>query len=234
MLRVCLTDEATGKGRLALPASELRTRGRGSPPLGPTPVPCPSSPSRQKLGAGGRGSLESQSGGIEAEHTGPLPRGAPSWGGGGLTPQGHPGWERGADAALGESQACEELGLWTGVARGGWEGRAQARAVCAQKGLPLAGPGHEGLALSPDTPQKTPQTIPSYLAKAHFFKVRRLRQQKEKGPMEGGRVRAVGEGAAGQGLRPAEPRSAPGGGGRSDQAPSAPRPLGARGPAGSS
>lgn len=40
-------------------------------------------------------------------------------------PQGRPGWERGADVALGESQACEELGLWTGVARGG--GRAEPK-----------------------------------------------------------------------------------------------------------
>lgn len=116
----------------------------------------------------------------------------------------------------------------------GWEGRAQARAVCARKGLPPAGPGHEGLALSPDTPQKTPQTIPSYLAKAHVFKVQRLQQQKEKGPMEGGGARAVGEGRPRQGLRPAEPSSAPGGGRWSDQAPRAPRPLGARGPAGPS
>lgn len=60
----------------------------------------------------------------------------------------------------------------------GWESRAQTRDTCAQKGLRMAGPRHEGLALSPDAPQKTPQTIPSYLAKAHFFKVRRLQQQK--------------------------------------------------------
>lgn len=84
----------------------------------------------------------------------------------------------------------------------GWEGRAQARAACAWKGLPLAGPSHKGLALSPDTPQKTPQTIPSYLAKAHFFKVRRLQQQKEEGPMEGERGRAVGgRGRPRQGLQ---------------------------------
>lgn len=71
--------------------------------------------------------------------------------------------------ALGESQACEESGLWTGVDSKGWEGRAHARDRGAREGLLLAGPWLEGLAPSPDAPQKTPQTIPSYLAKAHIF-----------------------------------------------------------------
>lgn len=78
----------------------------------------------------------------------------------GVSPQGRSGWGwGGAGLALGEFQACEALGLWpwTGTTRRG------GRARCPP------GPRHEGLALSPDAPQNTPQTIPSYLAKAHFF-----------------------------------------------------------------
>lgn len=79
----------------------------------------------------------------------------------GVSPQGRSGrgWGGGAGLALGEFQACESLGLWpwTGMTRRG------GRACCPP------GPRHEGLALSPDAPQNTPQTIPSYLAKALFF-----------------------------------------------------------------
>lgn len=101
---------------------------------------------------GGQRSLESRSGRVEADKQAPRPRSFP-------TRTFRPGWGGGAGLALGEFQACEALGLWpwTGTTRRG------GRACCPP------GPRREGLALSPDAPQNTPQTIPSYLAKAHVF-----------------------------------------------------------------
>lgn len=107
-------------------------------------------------------------------------------------------------------------------------GPSQTRDTSARKGLPVAGPGHEGLALSPDAPQKTPQTIPSYLAKAHFFQSSKTPTTEGRGSY--GRRKRTSRGGRGggarQSLRPAGARtSALGGGRRPDQAPRAPADL---------
>lgn len=93
--------------------------------------------------------------------------------------------------ALGESWACEELSLraldqceWQR-----WEGRAQTR----EAGMPgrtccWQGPGMRGW-LSPGTrSSKNSTNYPVLFGKSSFFfKVRRLDQQKEEDPTEGGR-----------------------------------------------
>ena len=125
---------------MALPASELPTGREERPSEGglgregePTSGPWSFPPTQVRAGALGDERLSKQD---------PSPQ------------EPHPGWANpmrafwlrgwGASLALGESQACEESGLWTGVDSKGWDGQARTKRGVPGRACCRLGPGSRG------------------------------------------------------------------------------------------